>query len=358
MRKKKRKIGGQAEGMTAGDEYRMMLMMAERHAQEMSEHRKMVEKETRERRREARERIVEGMEEMIEKGHGKVTFGSEGIRPRGFIERKKEEREMGQRAEGRVLLRHLAEAKREEEAKKMWVTGKGWKWKVKDRQTPENEADERELLEHLLQDTGEERSCVEQKTEREQDEEEEMQAEMMNVAAVTQGRGETTTKAMIAAAAAAERDEQTTTTVAAAAAGRDEQTTTTIAAAATAGRDEETITTSATAATVEREEKTTTTNATAATAERDEITATQRISECIVEQVIDVLVPQVWKPTVEEVKLFSWVQPRTVEQIVDVSVLMQGQEPVIQKAFRIHRSCTLTGSEIRQLCCNAENLPL
>ena len=29
----------QAEGMSTGDEYRMMLVMAERHAREMSEHR-------------------------------------------------------------------------------------------------------------------------------------------------------------------------------------------------------------------------------------------------------------------------------------------------------------------------------
>ena len=72
----------QAEGMSAGDEYRMMLVVAERHARETE----MVEEEIQE-RREARKKVVEGMEEMIKKGHG--TYGSEGIRPREQIERKK-----------------------------------------------------------------------------------------------------------------------------------------------------------------------------------------------------------------------------------------------------------------------------
>ena len=36
----------QAEGMSAGDEFRMMLVMAEKHAREVSEHREMVEEET------------------------------------------------------------------------------------------------------------------------------------------------------------------------------------------------------------------------------------------------------------------------------------------------------------------------
>ena len=56
----------QAEGMSAGDEYRMMLVMAERHAREMSEHKETVEEEIQKRRREARKKVVEGMEEMIE----------------------------------------------------------------------------------------------------------------------------------------------------------------------------------------------------------------------------------------------------------------------------------------------------
>ena len=36
----------QAEGMSAGDEYRMMSVMAVKHAHEVSEHREMVEEET------------------------------------------------------------------------------------------------------------------------------------------------------------------------------------------------------------------------------------------------------------------------------------------------------------------------
>ena len=84
---------------------------------------------------------------MIEKGHGEVTFGSEGIRPKEYIERKKGELEMGiwgssststemlrrgrtgwvgkeneeekgQMEGDRVLSRHLAEAKRDEEEKR------------------------------------------------------------------------------------------------------------------------------------------------------------------------------------------------------------------------------------------------
>ena len=66
-------------------------MMTEKHAREMSEHREMVEEETRKGRKEAREKVVVEMEEMIEKCHGIVTFGSEGIRPGEYIERKKGE---------------------------------------------------------------------------------------------------------------------------------------------------------------------------------------------------------------------------------------------------------------------------
>ena len=71
----------QAEGMSVGDEYRMMLVMAEKHARELSEHREMVEEETQKGRKEAREKVVVEMEEMIETSYGNVTFWSEGIRP-------------------------------------------------------------------------------------------------------------------------------------------------------------------------------------------------------------------------------------------------------------------------------------
>ena len=85
----------QAERMSAGDEHRTMLVMAEKHAREVSEHREMVEEETQKGRKEAREKVVVEMEEMIEKGYGNVTFGSERIRPGEHIERKKGELEKG-----------------------------------------------------------------------------------------------------------------------------------------------------------------------------------------------------------------------------------------------------------------------
>ena len=85
--------------------------------------------------------------------------------------------EKGQTAEDRVLSRHLAEAKREEEAKKMRETGKGRNWRMEDWQMREKEAGEQALLKQLLQGTGEEESCGEQKTEREQDEKEQMHEE-------------------------------------------------------------------------------------------------------------------------------------------------------------------------------------
>ena len=68
-------------------------MMAEKHAREVSEHREMVEEETQKGRKEARGKVVVEMEEMIEKGYGNVTFGSEGIRPREYTEREKGELE-------------------------------------------------------------------------------------------------------------------------------------------------------------------------------------------------------------------------------------------------------------------------
>ena len=120
--------------MTPRYEYRMMLGMAERHAHEMSEHRKMVEDETRERRREAREKTLEGMEEMIEKAQGMRMIGGAGSSRDGMLMRLREEKEelkhtaarlqeekkeFGRLAESRVLSKHLAEAKRDEKGKKM-----------------------------------------------------------------------------------------------------------------------------------------------------------------------------------------------------------------------------------------------
>ena len=61
----------------------------------MSERRVMDEEETQKGRKEAREKVVVEMEEIIEKGYGNVTFGSEGIRLGEHIERKKGELEKG-----------------------------------------------------------------------------------------------------------------------------------------------------------------------------------------------------------------------------------------------------------------------
>ena len=113
----------QAEGMSAGNEYRMMLVMAEKHTHEVSEHREMVEEETQKGTKEVRRKVVVEIEEMIEKGYGNVTFGSERIRPGEHIERKKEleknEVKKGQTAGSRVLSRHLAEANRDEEERRI-----------------------------------------------------------------------------------------------------------------------------------------------------------------------------------------------------------------------------------------------
>ena len=118
------------EGMSAGDEYRMMLRMAENHVLEASKNREMVEEKATKGIREARGKVAIEMGEMIEKGYGNVTFGSEEIRPGEYIERKKgelarSEVERGQAAEDRVLSRHLAEANREEEERRNQGKGKG-----------------------------------------------------------------------------------------------------------------------------------------------------------------------------------------------------------------------------------------
>ena len=98
-----------------------------------------------------------------------------------------------------------------------------------------------------------------------------------------------------------------------------------------------TITTNETAATNELVTRTITKSATTATN-----TTVEHVSECIVEQSVNVLVPQISGPNVEEVELFSWVQPRTVEQIVDAPVVMRVQDPVIQKVQKTVRDPRVT----------------
>ena len=93
----------QTEGMSAGDECRMMLRMAEKHVLEASKHREMVEEKAQKGTKEAREKVVVEMEEKIEKGYGNVTFGSERIRPGEFFERKKGELERSEAEKGQAV---------------------------------------------------------------------------------------------------------------------------------------------------------------------------------------------------------------------------------------------------------------
>ena len=90
----------------------------------------MVEVETRERRREAGEKTLEGMEEKMEKAQGMMMIEGAGSSSDSMLMRLREEKEelkrtaarlqeekeLGRLAEGRVLSKHLAEGKRDEEA--------------------------------------------------------------------------------------------------------------------------------------------------------------------------------------------------------------------------------------------------
>ena len=170
----------------------------------------------------------------MRRSYGNVTFGSEGIRPGEYIERKEGEQEKGvcgsrgenQQEKGlaagdRVLSRHLAEANRDEEEKRIWGKGKGRSLveerkedqqttvlkemivaaveeeidrggmttqemvakvaaaELEDRRRCDNEAGEHALLEQLLQDDGMEENCGKQKNEEEQHERDEMQEESL-----------------------------------------------------------------------------------------------------------------------------------------------------------------------------------
>ena len=209
----------QAEGMTAGDEYRMMLGMAERQAQEMSEHRKMVEEETRERRREAREKTVEGMEEMMGKAQGTLMLKSAVSSSDSMLMRLREEKEKLKRTA--VLSRHLAEAKRDEEAQKMRRTGS--KNQVKEgKEDPQTREDEHELLRHLIQDTSEETApTMSEVTVAPGHDTTAIKAMIVAAAAEEIDRGETTTRAMVVAPAT-ELDKKMKTMIAAAAARQNE----------------------------------------------------------------------------------------------------------------------------------------
>ena len=60
--------------MTAAEELKMMLGMAQRHARAMHEHREMVEVEAQKMISAARERTAEGMGEMNGKGYGMLKI--------------------------------------------------------------------------------------------------------------------------------------------------------------------------------------------------------------------------------------------------------------------------------------------
>ena len=222
----------QTEGMSAGDEYRMMLLMAEKHAREMSEQREMVEEETQKGRKEAREKVVVDMVEMIEKGYGNVTSGVKesgreiilnvkrenwkrehggqevktrkrkdwrrGIEYcRGIWRRqtgtKKKKRIWGAAVEidrGGITTQEMVEAAAalvaavEEEIDRDEMTTQEMVAAVaaaelEDRRRCDNEAGEQALLEQLLQDNGMEENCGKQKNEEEQHERDEMQEESL-----------------------------------------------------------------------------------------------------------------------------------------------------------------------------------
>ena len=136
---------------------------------------------------------------MVEKGYGNVTFGSEGIRPGEDIERKKgelekNEVEKGQTAGDRVLLRHLAEAYRDEEERRIRGQGKGRNMVEERKEDQQTREDEREFLRYLIQDTGDEI------------------APMMSEVTVAPGHDASALKEMIVAAAVEEIDRGETTT--------------------------------------------------------------------------------------------------------------------------------------------------
>ena len=84
--------------------------------------------------KEAREKVVVEMKEMIEKGLWECNFWSERIRPGEYIERKKGELEKkGQTAGDRVLSRHLAEANRDEEERRIREKVRAETWRKKGR---------------------------------------------------------------------------------------------------------------------------------------------------------------------------------------------------------------------------------
>ena len=106
----------------------------------------------------------------------------------------KGEEEKRQTAGDRVLSRHLAEANRDEEEKRIWREGKNRNLAKKGRRISQTREDEHEFLRHLRQDTSEEI------------------APTMSEVTVAPGHDTTAIKAMFVAAAAEEIDRGETTT--------------------------------------------------------------------------------------------------------------------------------------------------
>ena len=172
-------------------------------------------------------------EEIIEKGYGNVTFGSEGIRPGEYIEREKGElekgtwgsssastemvrkeatgrvgekgeEEKGQTAGDRVLSRHLAEENRDEEEKRISGEGKGRNLAEERKEDQQTREDEHEFLRHLVQDTSQEIApTMSEVTVAPGHDTTAIKAMILAAAAEEIDRGETTMQAMVVAAAAA-----------------------------------------------------------------------------------------------------------------------------------------------------------
>ena len=110
----------------------MMLVFAQRHACGMSEHREMVEEEVQERRREARAKVVAGNGRDDREGKLIVErqYSNGALEGSGWVGGKGEEKR--QTAEDQV---YLAEAKRDEEEKRMRRMGEDGNWRTENWQS-------------------------------------------------------------------------------------------------------------------------------------------------------------------------------------------------------------------------------
>ena len=176
---------------------------------------------------------------MIEKGYGNVTFGSEGIRPGEYIERKKGELEKGtwgsssastemvcregtgsgwkkgvrrkrDRRRGigycRGIWRRQIGTKRK---KRIWGEGKNRNLAEERKEDQQTREDEHEFLRYLIQDTSEEIApTMSEVTVAPGHDTTAIKAMIVAAAAEEIDRGETTMQAMVVAAAATELDKK------------------------------------------------------------------------------------------------------------------------------------------------------